>query len=181
MRITHRRKKEEPKKAYRHNEFITAPQILVLGADNQNLGVMPTFKAIATAREQGMDLVEINPKIDPPVGKIMDFSQFKYQLEKEARIAKAHQHVVELKGVRLSMRIGENDLNIRRIQAIKFLDDGNKVHIELIMRGREQQQVPRAMDIVKKFIADIGNVNPVRLEQQCERQGNKVTAIIAKA
>lgn len=181
MRITHRRKKEEPKKIYRSNEQITAPQILVLGADGKNIGLMPTLKAIALAREQAMDLVEINPKVDPPVGKIMDFSQFRYQLEKEMRIAKAHQHVVELKGVRLSLRIGENDLNIRKTQAIKFLNDGNKVRLELIMRGREQQQAPRAIEIVKKFIAEVGAVHPVRMEQNPERQGNKITAIIAKA
>lgn len=180
MRITHRRKKEEPKKLYRSNEQITAPQVLVLSAAGENMGVMNTGKAIAEARASNLDLVEINPKIDPPVCKFMDFGQFRYQQEKEARIAKAHQHVVETKGVRLSLRIGKNDIDIRKNQTIKFLDEGNKVRIELMMRGREQQQVPRAMEVVRQFVADIAAVNPVRFEQQIERQANKITAIIAK-
>lgn len=181
MRITHRRKKEEPKKIYRSNEQITAPQVLVLAAAGGNLGVMTTSKAIALARSENMDLVEINPISDPPVCKIMDFGQFRYQQEKEARIAKAHQHVVETKGVRLSLRIGKNDIDIRKNQTIKFLNEGNKVKIELMMRGREQQQIPRAMEVVRQFVKDVEAVFPVRFEQQIERQANKITAIIAKS
>src|SRR3989338_2630409 len=140
MRISHRRKKEEPKKIYFFNEGIAAPQVLVLDKAGANLGVMPTSKALSLAREEGMDLVEINPKSTPPVAKIIDFGQFRYQQEKEARISKAHQHVVEIKGVRLSLRIGDHDAEIRRNQALKFLDEGNKVKIEVILRGREMQQ-----------------------------------------
>ena len=136
MRISHRRKKEEPKKIYFFNEGIAAPQVLVLDKAGANLGVMPTAKALSLAREEGMDLVEINPKSTPPVAKIIDFGQFRYQQEKEARISKAHQHVVEIKGVRLSLRIGDHDAEIRRNQALKFLDEGNKVKIEVILRGR---------------------------------------------
>ncbi|MDO8626609.1 MAG: translation initiation factor IF-3 [Candidatus Magasanikbacteria bacterium] len=181
MRITHRRKKEEPKKMYRSNEQITAPQVLVLNESGGNLGIMPTAKAIQAARAAAMDLVEINPKIDPPVCKMMDFGQFRYQQEKEARLAKAHQHVVETKGVRLSLRIGKNDIDIRKNQTIKFLNDGNKVKIELMMRGREQQQISRAMEVVRQFVNDITAIHPVRFEQAIERQANKITAIIAKA
>jgi translation initiation factor IF-3 len=181
MRITHRRKKEEPKKIYRHNEAITSPQILVLGVDGGNLGVMPTFKAIQLAREQGLDLVEINPKIDPPVGKLLDFGQFRYQQEKEARLQKAHQHTVEIKGVRLSLRIGKHDMDIRKNQTLKFFNEGDKVKVELMMRGRELQQVPRAIEVVKNFIADVNLTVPIRYEEQPTRQANKIIAVIAKA
>ena len=181
MRITHRRKKEEPKKIYRHNEFITAPQILVLGADGKNQGVMPVFKAIQMARGLGLDLVEINPKIDPPVGRFMDFGQFRYQQEKEARLAKAHQHVVATKGIRLSLRIGQNDMDIRKNQALKFFEEGNKVKVELMMRGRELQQGPRAIEVVKGFVASVNDAAPIRYDEQPTRQGNKIIAIIAKA
>lgn len=181
MRITHRRKKPQPKKIYFYNEGITAPEVLVLGADNANIGVKPTAEAVRLARAQGLDLVQINPKTAPPVAKIIDYGQFRYQQEKEARLAKAHQHVVEIKGVRLSLRIGKHDLEIRKNQTLKFLNDGNKVKIEIILRGREFQYLPRAFELIKNFIAEVQPLVPVRVEQPVEKSANKVTAIIAKS
>ncbi len=181
MRITHRRKKEEPKKNYRYNEAITAPEVLVLGKTGENLGVMKIREAIDMARELGLDLVEINPLTAPPVAKIIDFGQLRYSQEKEARLAKARQHVVDIKGVRLSLRIGPHDLGIRRNQTIKFLDGGDKVKIEIILRGREQAQGPMAVELVKNFIASVNALVPIRTEQTVERNANKVTAIITKA
>ena len=181
MRITHRRKKEEPNKNYRFNEGITAPQVLVLGTEGENIGIKTTAEAIRLARETGLDLVEINPKTDPPVAKIMNFGQFRYHQEKEARQAKARQHVVDIKGVRLSLRIGAHDLEIRRTQTIKFLNGGDKVKIEIILRGRELQQTPLAFEGVKNFVGSIHAAVPIRWEQNTEKQANKVTAIIAKA
>jgi translation initiation factor IF-3 len=181
MRISHRKKKLEPKKAYVSNEDILATEVLVLDADGANLGVMKTGTAIALAREQGLDLVEINPKISPPVTRLINFGQLRYNMEKEARLQKAHQHIVELKGVRLSLRIGIHDLEIRKNQALKFLNDGNKAKIEMILRGREMQQSGLATELIKKFIESVHAVVPIRWEQNVEKQGNKVTAIIAKS
>lgn len=142
---------------------------------------MGTGKALLLAREQGLDLVEINPITNPPVAKIIDFGQFRYNQEKEARLQKAHQHIVEIKGVRLSLRIGEHDLDIRKNQALKFLNDGNKAKVELQLRGREMAQAGLAIQMVKKFVETINQVTPIRWEQDVEKQGNKVTAIIAKS
>lgn len=180
MRISHKKRKPEPAKQYFVNEGIVAAQVLLLDADGSNLGVMKTGDAIRSARAAQLDLVEINPKTDPPVARIMDFGQFKYQQEKEARIRKAHQHVVDTKGVRLSLRIGAHDMDIRREQSLKFLNEGNKVKVEVMMRGREMQQGALVIDLVKKFIESVNTVVSVRFEQEVERQGNKVTAIIAK-
>lgn len=181
MRITHRRKKEEPKKQYLFNDGITALEVLVLGKEGENLGVMKTGAAIAMAQEQGLDLVEINPKTTPPVAKVIDFGQFRYTQEKEARIQKAHQHVVETKGIRLSLRIGPHDLEIRHNQTLKFLNDGHKVKAEVILRGRENQYGAQAIDVVKKFVEKVGLAVPIRVEQATERNANKVTAIITKS
>lgn len=180
MRISHRRKKEEPKKAYRTNHGITSPEVMALDKAGANLGVMKIGAAIALAEEYGLDLVEINPKSTPPVVKIVDFGQLRYAQEKEARLAKAHQHIVEIKGVRMSLRIGAHDMDIRKNQTFKFLNDGNKVKIEIVLRGREMQQAARAFEMIKKFVADVHLVVPVRSEQMAERQANKVTTIIAK-
>lgn len=180
MRISHKRKKEEPKKLYFYNEGITAPQVLVLDSTNANLGIMKTANAVRLAREQELDLVEINPKSSPPVAKIIDFGQFRYSQEKEQRLRKAHQHVVDIKCIRLSLRIGKNDLNIRLNHAVNFLNDGNKVKIEVVMRGREMQQGALAFEMLKKFIADINVQVSTRFDSPSERQGNKVTATIVK-
>jgi translation initiation factor IF-3 len=114
---------------------------------------------------------------------------FKYQVfkmdydlqEKEARLQKAHQHTVEIKGVRLSLRIGKHDMDIRKNQTLKFFNEGDKEKVELMMRGRELQQVPRAIEVVKNFIADVNLTVPIRYEEQPTRQANKIIAVIAKA
>lgn len=180
MRISHRKHKPEPKKIFFHNEGIIAPEILVLDNTGANLGVMKTAEAIRAARAEELDLVLINPKTNPPVAKIIDFGQFKYQQEKEERLKQAHAHVTEVKGVRLSLRIGPHDLEIRKNQAAKFLNDGDKVKIEIILRGREMQQKPLAISVVKNFVSNINGAMPIRLDQETEVQFNKVTAIIAK-
>ena len=133
MRISHKKHKPEPKKIFFHNEGIAAPEVLVLAYDGHNLGVLKTAEAVRLAREAEMDLVLINPKTVPPVAKITDFGQFKYQQEKEDRIRQAHAHVTEVKGIRLSLRIGAHDLEIRKNQAIKFLNEGDKVREDMIV------------------------------------------------
>jgi len=181
MRISHRKKKEEPKKLYYFNEGITVPEVFVLGTEGESLGVQKTGEAIRMARAQELDLVEINPKASPPVARIMDYGQFRYQQEKEMRIRKAHQHVVKTKGVRLSLRIGINDREIRKNQTLKFLDEGQKVKVEVFLRGRENQQWQMAVEQVKAFVSEIGKVVNIRVEQGAEKQGNLVTSIITKA
>jgi len=180
MRISHKKHKPEPKKIFFHNEGISAPEVLVLDNAGANLGVMKTAEAIRLARTNELDLVLINPKTEPPVAKLIDFGQFRYQQEKEERLKQAHAHVTEVKGIRLSLRIGAHDLEIRQTQTIKFLNDGDKVKIEIILRGREMQQKHLARAVVEKFIQNVNSLVPVRLDQEIEMQFNKVTAIMAK-
>ncbi|MFA6423805.1 MAG: translation initiation factor IF-3 [Candidatus Magasanikbacteria bacterium] len=180
MRISHKRKKEEPKKNFSFNESISYPQVFTLGTDGASLGVLNTADAIRMAREQELDLVVINPKAEPPIAKIMDYGQFRYQQEKEQRIRKAHQHVIDTKVVRMSLRIGKHDIDIRKTQTIKFLNEGDKVKIEIVLRGRENQQAGLAFESLKKFLAEINAEINTRFEQPTERQGNKITVIIVK-
>jgi translation initiation factor IF-3 len=146
-----------------------------------NLGVMSAAEAIRKAREQELDVVEINPKTDPPVVKIMDYGQFRYQKEKEMRLQKAHQHIVDIKGIRMSLRIGKHDFDIRKNQALKFLNEGDKVRIELSLRGRENQQAALGFEVVRNFVKEVNEQVAIRWEQDVEKQGPKITTIIAKA
>ncbi len=180
MRISHKKHKPEPKKVFFYNQGITVPEVMVLSSDGQNLGVIKTVEALQMAREQELDLVLINPKSTPPVAKIIDFGQFRYQQEKEERLKQAHAHVTEVKGIRLSLRISPHDMEIRQNQTMQFLNEGDKVKVEIILKGREQQQKPMAAGVIEKFIKNVDAVLPVRKDQEVEFQFNKVTAIIAK-
>ena len=181
MRIS---RKKRPDKLiiplFRLNEKITVPEVRVLGPLNENIGILKTTDAIAQAREQEMDLVEINPKADPPVCKIINFSHFKYQKEKEIKKQRAGAHESEIKGIRLSIRISDHDLGVRLEQSEKFLNRGDKVKAEIILRGRENTKPNIAFDILKKFIELIKTKMDVRVEQEATRQGNKITVIVAK-
>lgn len=182
MRISRRRRKpEEPKKVFVYNESIRAPQVLVLNNEGKKIGIMDTSKALQSAREQEMDLVEINPKNNPPVARIMNFGQYQYSQEKAARLKKAHQTVIKIKGIRLSLRIGAHDMDIRKKRTLEFLNSGNKIKIDVILKGRELQHIPLAFDLLKKFIAEIETTCQIKFDQEYERQGRMVTAIISKA
>ena len=106
MRISRKKRPDKPLiPKFRINSQITAEEVRVLDKDDQYIGVMSTKDALALAREQELDLIEINPKAEPPVARISEFGQFKYQQEKDARKQKANSHESELKGIRLSVRI----------------------------------------------------------------------------
>ncbi len=181
MRISRKKRPEKPLIALvRKNEDLEYPETLVIGEDGKSIGIMKTAEAIRIAEEKGLDLVEINPKSTPPATKFVSYAEFKYQKEKEARKQKAHSHVSDIKGIRLSVRIGEHDLSNKCEQAKKFLDRGDKVKIELIVRGREHGKMDLATEIIKDFIKRIETQLPVRLEQEVQRQEHKLLAIIAK-
>ena len=128
MRIHYRRKKRSAPDVglqYRANESIRVPEVRVIGSEGEVLGVMPTRDAIARARDLDLDLVEVAPNANPPVCRIQDYGQFKYQKEKEHKAKKVHARKVEVKGVRLSAKMGQHDMDIRLAKA-KSLDRGHK-------------------------------------------------------
>ncbi|MFA6214980.1 MAG: translation initiation factor IF-3 [Patescibacteria group bacterium] len=182
MRISRRKPNYHQKASYRYktNQFIKSPQLRLIDEDGQNLGVMDTVDAVALAQERGLDLVEVSPLANPPVAKITNYSKLKYQEEKERRKEKAKQKKVEVKGIRLSLRISEHDIEIRVNQAIKFLNQDDKVKLELLLKGREQQHVNLARDIINQFIKSVDSVVPAQIEQPLNRQGGKLFVIIAK-
>jgi len=184
MRISRRRRHRKPQVVepiYRCNELIRAPQIRVIDSDGSNLDIMDTSAAIKLAQEKELDLVEVHPKANPPIAKIMDYGQFKYQKEKEARKLRANQHKVEVKGLRLSVRISDHDRGIRIKQAKKFLESGDKVKVEIVLRGRERRHPDLAKEQIQEFINKLNSELEVKTEQATAKQGNMVSALVAKA
>jgi translation initiation factor IF-3 len=181
MRISRKRRPDKlliPR--YNKNQFIQAKEVRLLDQTGENLGVFPLSEALRLAQEQESDLVEINPKANPPACKIINFTQFKYQKEKEARKQKAKTHIADLKGIRLSIRISEHDMGVRLNQAQDFLERGDKVRVEIILRGREHGKAHLGHDVVKKFVSLLEAKTPLRFDQEISRQGSKITAIVAK-
>lgn len=182
MRISRRRFKPKPQKIlYLVNDLIRFATVRVIDENNVHLGVLPVPEAIAKAKERELDLVVIQPKAEPPVAKIIDFGKFKYEQDKEARKQKAKQKTVEVKGVRLSVRIAQHDLDVRKELAKKFLDQGDKVKVEIILRGREKRFGELARKVIEQFIVALNKDMPVKMEQTITRQGGQLTAIVGKA
>jgi translation initiation factor IF-3 len=165
---------------YRMNERIRVPEVRIIDETGQPLGILPIEKAIELAQSKELDLVEVSPKAEPPVCKILDYGQFKYQKEKEARKQKAQAKEIELKVIRLSVRIGEHDLDVRQKQATKFLDRGDKVKIELPMRGREKAHKNVAEEVLTSFLEGLKAKYQLRIEQEIKYLGGRFSVIVAK-
>jgi len=116
----------------------------------------------------------------PPVVKIVDYSKLRYQEEKERRKERAKQKKIEIKGIRLSLRIGEHDTEVRVNQAKKFLEQGDKVKVEVILRGRERQHTHLAKSNIDKFIEAVKAAVPIMIEQPISMQGGRLSVLIAK-
>ncbi len=165
---------------YQINEKIRAEEVRVIDDESTALGIMKTSEAIKIAKEKELDLVEVSPKADPPVCKILDWGQFKYQKEKEVKKQRATSKEVDIKGIRLSPRIGQHDLEVRLGRATKFLERGDKVRIEIVMRGREKAHADVARDVVSDFIAKLREKYSIRIEQPISKQGGRLTTIVAR-
>lgn len=139
---------------------------------------MPTAEALRMAREQGLDLIEIVPNAKPPVARIADFGAWKFRQEKIERKQRAKQKKSEVKGIRLSFTIGEHDVEVRRKQALKFLENGDKVKPEIILRGRQIVHQGKARALLKEFASGLGE--GIFVEQDISRQGKKFFLILAK-
>ena len=180
MRIKFHRveRKEEP--TFRANFQIRVPEVFLIDENNEAIGKIPTAEAIKMAQDADLDLVEVNPKANPPVVKIVNLGQLKYEKEKQAHKQKMQQKKIETKNIRLSFRISDHDLGMRLTQAEKFLIKDDKVKIELILRGRERQYPQKAAEIVKNFVAKL-QTNPdfhIEIEQALTNQGGRFTIIL---
>lgn len=182
MRIHYRRRIQQKPlgPVYRANRQITVPEVRVIDDQGAFLGVMRTEDAVRLAEERELDLVEVSPKENPPVCKIIDYGAFKYQKEKEKRVQKAHAKKVEVKGIRLSVKMGAHDENVRKTQALDFLEAGDKLKLEIILRGREKAHGEIATARIENFIKQLQETYQLYIEQPVTRQGGNVSAIVGR-
>lgn len=180
MRRTWQRAKPKIEKRFRFNQQIRVPEVFLINDEGENVGIKSINEAIAMAQEAGLDLVEVNPTANPPVVKVMDFGQFKYEKEKKAHKQKVLQKKVDTKGIRLSVRISEHDLKLRIDQAVKFLQKGHKLKIDLVLKGREKAHPEKAVETVKEFVTEIEKMPELNIirEQDLTKQGGRFIMII---
>ena len=150
------------------NEEIRDKEVRVIDSDGSQLGIMPASQAREKAYARNLDLVKIAPQAQPPVCKIIDYGKYRFEQAKREKEAKKNQKVVEIKEIRLSLNIGENDFQTKLNQAMKFLKSGNKVKASIRFRGREMGHQDQGHVIMTRFAescAEIANVEkPAKLE-----------------
>lgn len=133
------------------NEEIEFSKVQVVDSNGQKIGLMPTSKAIELAEEEGLDLVLVSPNPSNPVCKILDYSKYKFEMNKKAKESKKKQKVVEIKEVRLSPNIDKHDLEVKAKNTNKFIEAGNKVKVTMRFRGRELNFVEQGKEIMDNF------------------------------
>lgn len=131
------------------------------------------------AREHGFDLIQVTEKLDPPVCKIMNYGKYLYHLKKKEKSAKHHTGG-ELKGIRLTFGISEHDLETRVKQAEKFLKKGDRIRIEMKLRGRQKALQGFAREKIKKFLETLEKSIPIKTERELKKQPRGLTMIISK-
>ena len=145
-----------PTSRTRINGDIRYPEVRVISADGAQLGIMSSRDAQLMARDTGLDLVEISPNANPPVVKIIDWGKYQYQKMKEQARAKKNAKSSELKQIRLGLKIGENDLNIKVRKTLELLEDGDRVKIMIVFRGREMAHKEIGNELMNRIIEKLG-------------------------
>lgn len=140
------------------NEDIQDREVRLIGDDGEQLGIMSTQDAMDIAIQKDLDLVKIAPNSKPSVCKIMDYGKYRFEQTKREKEAKKNQHVVEVKEIRMSPNIGDNDFNVKLRNAQKFISDNNRVKVTVRFRGRQMAHTALGSDLLKRFAKECDEV-----------------------
>lgn len=157
--------------------MIRIPQVRVVDEDGSQLGVMPTPQALRLAQERGYDLVEVAPMASPPVVRLLDYGQFKYEQTRREKEARRHQRAVEFKEIRLTPKIGQGDFDTKVRRGIQFLEHGGRIKVTVRFRGRELTHAYLGRDLLVKFADQIREHGV--LERQPLLEGKSMSVVIA--
>lgn len=159
------------------NSDIRDSEVRVVGSDGSQLGIMSAREANELADKQGLDLVKISPHTNPPVCKIMDYGKFLFDKAKKEKEQRKNQKVVELKEVQLSMTIEQHDIDIKAKNAIRFLQNGDKVKVSIRMSGRQQAYSDRGVETENKFAESLAEYAVI--EKPAKVEGRNIIMILA--
>lgn len=164
------------KEGERINQFITAPEVRVVHDEKGSLGIMSIKDALALAKEEGSDLVEIVPTAEPPVCKIINYGKYKFDIQKKSKEAKKKQKLVQLKEIKMRPQISIHDYNFKMKHIREFLGEGNKVKITIMFRGREMAHTEFGYDLINKIIQDLEN--EASTEKPAKLEGKNLSAVL---
>ena len=157
-----------PQDGVRRNEQIRARDVRVIGAEGEQIGILPRMEAIALAKEAGMDLVEVAATADPPVCRIMDFGKFKYEQQQKKKEAKKNQSVVQIKEIKVRPKTDDHDYETKLRHIRRFLTDGDRCKVTVFFRGREIVHKDRGQAILERVIEDTKDIGKVEQEPSAE-------------
>jgi len=160
----------------RINFQIKVKEVRVISSEGEQLGILDTREAIRKADELGLDLVEVAPMAKPPVCRIMDFGKYKYELAKKAQESKKHQSVILVKEIKLRPRTDEHDIQFKTNNIKRFLDDGHKVKVTVMFRGREMAHTTYGRAVLDRIVQDLQN--EAVIESPPRMEGRNMTMLL---
>lgn len=176
MKTTTIKEKQFINKKTRLNEAIRASELRVIGADGQQLGVLSRSEALQAAELAGLDLVEISPEASPPVAKIVDWGKYNYQRTKQLQKNKRNARSLEVKQMRFGLKISDHDLGVKLRKITEFLNDGHKVKIAIVYRGRENAHREIGFKLAERVIESFGET--IAVDQQPQLNGRQLIFVI---
>ncbi|MBQ3010321.1 MAG: translation initiation factor IF-3 [Oscillospiraceae bacterium] len=159
------------------NDEIQEKEIRLIGSDGEQMGLMSSAEAQKIADEQDLDLVMISPNAKPPVCKIMDYGKFRFEQNKKVKEAKKNQHVMDVKEIRMSPGIGENDFNTKLKNGQKFLADGDRVKVSVRFRGREMAHTNIGENLLRDFAAKCADI--ANLDKEPKLEGRSMSIFLS--
>ncbi|WP_424934291.1 translation initiation factor IF-3 [Amaricoccus macauensis] len=160
----------------RVNDRIRAPEVRLIGAEGENIGVISPDKAMMLAADAGLDLVEISPNANPPVAKIMDFGKFKYEQQKKESEARKKQKTIEVKEIKFRPNTDTHDYDVKMRSVMKFLEGGDKVKVTLRFRGREMAHAELGRRLLERVAGDIEEIG--KIESMPRLEGRQMVMLI---
>ena len=161
----------------RINERIRVPQVRLIGADGNQIGVVDTAKALSYAQERDLDLVEVAAEARPPVCRVLDYSKYKYEQEQKAKAARRHQKQVNVREIKLRPKIANNDYETKKNHVVRFLKGDDRVKVTIMFRGREQTHPERGERLLMRLAEDVADLGTV--EQSPQQDGRNMTMLLA--
>lgn len=162
------------------NNFIRAKEVRVIDETGVQLGIMNIFEAIDLAKSKGLDLVQVTEKVDPPICKIADYGKYLYTQQKKERKIRANTKESKLKEIQLGFNISPHDIEVRAKQAEKFLKEGDKVKINLPLRGRQKAMGDFAKKKMEGFVETISTIMEIKIEKEIKREPRGFSMIISR-
>jgi translation initiation factor IF-3 len=159
------------------NRQIRISPVRVIAPDGSQLGILEVDAALARAQEEGLDLVEVAPMARPPVVRIMDYGKFKFEQAKQARLAKKKQHVILLKEVKYRPGIDDHDFDTKTRHARRFLEEGNKVKVTMMFRGRQVAHPELGKEVLDRVASELADLG--KIETDAKLEGKNMTMILA--